>query len=184
MQKEITVRQCRIQDLQRPDNNEAFVITNPPYGERLSKEGEVQKLYKETGDVLKQRFAGSVAWIISSNEDALKCIGLKPSKRIPLLNGELDCHFNCYELFSGAHKEFKRDIAEGKRERRPESDYKHHKYASHKRPERSKTDEGRGKTDEGRGTREGRKDGAKRYNKGRSTKFEGRKNEGRKGRTK
>lgn len=154
-QKDITVRQCRIQDLQPSQNYvsgdgalpPAFVIMNPPYGERLGKDGDVSSLYKEVGDVLKQRFAGSVAWIISSNEDALKCVGLKPSKRIPLLNGELECHFNCYELFSGAHKDFKRDIAEGRRERRRDSDYSHHTYSSHKRPEKR---QGRGPAAKGK----------------------------------
>ena len=137
LQKDITVRQCRIQDL-KPDirTEGAIVIMNPPYGERLSKDGDVCVLYREVGDVLKQRFAGAVAWILSSNEDALKCVGLKPAQRIPVLNGELECHFNCYELFTGAHKDYKRDIAEGKRERREESDYKHHTYSSHRRPDK------------------------------------------------
>lgn len=140
LQKEISVRQCRIQDLQ-PDKKDdsqktknaanetkRFVIINPPYGERLKKDEDICLLYKEIGDVLKQRFAGAVAWIISSNEDALKSIGLKTSQRLPLLNGELECHFNCYELFAGGHKDFKKDLAEGKREHRQESDYKHHRY--------------------------------------------------------
>lgn len=100
-------------------------------------------LYREMGDVLKQRFAGSTAWVISSNEDALKCVGLKPSKRIPMLNGDLECKFNCYEMFAGEHKDYKRDLAEGRIERRKQSVYEHHKYDSHKRFE--KRDDKKGK---------------------------------------
>jgi putative N6-adenine-specific DNA methylase len=58
------------------------------------------------GTVFKHQFTGATAWVISSNEDALKCIGLKPSKKIKLMNGELECLFNQYELFSGERKAF------------------------------------------------------------------------------
>lgn len=133
LSKYISVRQCRIQDLQ-PEAANMHVMINPPYGERLKAGEDVMALYREMGDTLKHRFAGSTAWIISSNEDALKCVGLKPSKRIPMLNGDLECKFNCYEMFAGEHKDYKRDVAEGKIERRKQSEYGHHKYDSHKRP--------------------------------------------------
>lgn len=141
LSKYISVRQCRIQEL-TPEVSNAMVIINPPYGERLKAGEDVLSLYREVGDALKQRFAGSDAWIISSNEDAMKCIGLKPSKRIPVLNGDLECHFNCYELFAGEHKEYKRAIAEGKIERRKDSEYKHHKYQSKSKPGRPKPKHG------------------------------------------
>lgn len=135
LSKYVSVRHCRIQDLQ-PEAQNALIVTNPPYGERLKAGEDVMALYREVGDVFKQRFAGSTAWMISSNEDALKCVGLKPSKRLPMLNGDLECHFNCYELFSGEHKDYKRDLAEGRVERKERSDFQHHTYQSHKRPER------------------------------------------------
>lgn len=133
LSKYISVRQCRVQDLQ-PEASNMLVVTNPPYGERLKAGEDVMALYRELGDTFKHRFAGSTAWVISSNEDALKCIGLKPSQRIPMLNGDLECKFNCYELFSGEHKEYKRDLAEGRVERKQKSEYQHHSYQSHKRP--------------------------------------------------
>ena len=132
LQKYISVRMCRIQDLKTHSNN-AFIIMNPPYGQRLSADSDVCKLYKEIGNVLKKQFAGSSAWIISSNEDAMKSIGLKPSKRIPILNGDLECRFNQYELFVGEHKEYKKALAEGTITKRQESEYKHHTYLTHKR---------------------------------------------------
>lgn len=135
LSKYVSVRQCRIQDLQ-PEAQNMHVMINPPYGERLKAGEDVMALYREMGDALKQRFAGSTAWVISSNEDAMKCIGLKPSKRIPMLNGDLECKFNCYEMFAGEHKEYKRDLAEGRIERKKQSEFTHHKYESHKRFEK------------------------------------------------
>ena len=99
----ISLHQIRIQELKltTTNNQSPLVIMNPPYGERLAQNKDILQLYREIGTALKHQFVGATAWILSSNEEALKCIGLKPSKRIHLLNGELDCLFNCYEMFSG-----------------------------------------------------------------------------------
>jgi putative N6-adenine-specific DNA methylase len=67
----------------------------------------MQLLYKRIGDALKHNWSGHRAWIISSNEDALKRVGLKPSKKIALINGTLPCKFQCYELFAGTRKDFR-----------------------------------------------------------------------------
>ena len=83
----------------------ALVMLNPPYGERLHSNKEMEDLYSAIGSTLKHQFAGSTAWIISSNAAAMKCIGLKPSKKYHLLNGELDCQFNKYDLFAGKRNE-------------------------------------------------------------------------------
>jgi len=133
--KYISVRQCRIQDLQ-PETTDCLVIMNPPYGERIStnQNTDIMTLYREIGSALKFRFAGANAWIISSNEEALKCIGLKPAQRMKMLNGELDCLFNRYELFQGEHREYKKAVAEGRVERRAPSEYRHHEYTAHRRP--------------------------------------------------
>ena len=108
LSKYISVRQCRIQDLQ-PEAKDCLVMINPPYGERIktNQNTDVLTLYKEMGTALKFRFAGSTAWIISSNEDALKCIGLRPTKRYKVLNGELDCLFCKFDLFAGTQREYK-----------------------------------------------------------------------------
>ena len=96
--KEIELRQIRLEELK---GGEGLVMINPPYGERLASNKDMEELYGKIGTALKHQFAGSTAWIISSNEAAMKCIGLKPSKKMRLLNGELDCQFNKYELFNG-----------------------------------------------------------------------------------
>lgn len=109
MQRDIDVRQIRIQEIHDIPTSDAglLVMMNPPYGERLAQDKDVMRLYAEIGTALKHHFEGATAWIISSNEEALKCVGLKPNKRIHLLNGELDCLFNKYEMFAGKRKAIK-----------------------------------------------------------------------------
>ncbi len=79
------------------------VVTNPPYGERLL-EGEAEELYKLFGDVLKKRFTGWDAWILSGSDEGLKKVGLRHSKRMPTTNGGIPCRFVKYELYVGSKK--------------------------------------------------------------------------------
>lgn len=101
VQKDIELKQIRIEELKPIADTNALVMLNPPYGERLKSNKEMEDLYSSIGTTLKHQFAGATAWIISSNEAAMKCIGLKPTAKLRLLNGELDCLFNKYELFNG-----------------------------------------------------------------------------------
>jgi putative N6-adenine-specific DNA methylase len=87
-----------------PENVPSVVMMNPPYGERLSVD-DINTLYQEIGDTLKKRYAGCRAFIISSDMEALKHIGLKPAHKWPMLNGSLECVFLEYELFSGDRKQ-------------------------------------------------------------------------------
>ena len=112
--KDVELRQIRMEELKVERlkvNGEsegaegALVMINPPYGERLASNKDMEELYGKIGTALKHRFTGATAWIISSNDAAMKCIGLKPAKKMQLLNGELDCRFNKYELFQGKRKE-------------------------------------------------------------------------------
>lgn len=112
LQRDIEVKQIRVQELRLADKTTegAFVMMNPPYGERLSQDKDVLRLYQDMGTALKHQFSGATAWIISSNEDALKCVGLRPAKRVRLVNGDLDCLFNKYELFKGDRKTWKKSL--------------------------------------------------------------------------
>ena len=110
VQKDIDLRQIRMEEIKNPfslpcgegeGRVSSLVMLNPPYGERLKSNKEMEDLYGAIGTALKHQFAGSTAWIISSNAAAMKCVGLKPSKKYRLLNGELDCQFNRYDLFAG-----------------------------------------------------------------------------------
>lgn len=84
----------------QPKRTPATLIFNPPYGERLDME-EIDDFYKEIGDTLKQNYAGCTAFIISSNMQAIKHIGLHPSKKTTLFNGALECKFLRYDLYAG-----------------------------------------------------------------------------------
>lgn len=106
MKRHVEVRQIRLQELHDLQTEGALVVINPPYGERLAQDKDVLRLYQDMGSTLKHQFAGATAWIISSNEEALKCIGLKPGKRIRLMNGELECLYNRYDLFQGGRTEY------------------------------------------------------------------------------
>jgi len=81
-----------------------IIIMNPPYGERLNESEEIIPLYQEIGTKLKHTYEGCDAWIISGNTRALKFIGLKPSKKISLLNGPIECKYNKFELYKGTKK--------------------------------------------------------------------------------
>ena len=108
VQKDIELRQIRFEELKPAEQqtNGPLIMMNPPYGERLASNKDIERLYGAIGTALKHNWPGSTAWIISSNDEAMKCIGLKPSKRYRLLNGELDCQFNRYDLFAGKRKAY------------------------------------------------------------------------------
>lgn len=110
VQKDIELKQVRLEELKglssiNPFTASPLVMINPPYGERLASNKDMEELYGKIGTALKHQFAGATAWIISSNTEAMKRIGLKPTKKYRLLNGELDCQFNKYELFQGKRNE-------------------------------------------------------------------------------
>ena len=84
----------------QPKRTPATLIFNPPYGERLDME-EIDEFYKEIGDTLKQTYAGCTAFLISSNIQAIKRIGLHPSQKTTLFNGALECKFLRYDLYAG-----------------------------------------------------------------------------------
>ena len=88
------------------------IIINPPYGERLNNPDDVIPLYQEMGTHLKHNFNGYDAWIISSNFRALKMVGLRPTRKIALFNGSLDCRLNKFELYRGSKKDAYKDQAE------------------------------------------------------------------------
>lgn len=91
----------------QPVEESGCLFLNPPYGDRI--DGDMIELYGDVGSHLKHSFAGWQAWIISSNFEAMKKIGLKPKKKHALKNGPLDCTFRGYELFMGKRVERLKD---------------------------------------------------------------------------
>lgn len=86
-----------------PPEVPGVLITNPPYDERL-KMDDIAAFYKSIGDRLKQQWAGWDAWMISSNREALKQVGLRASRKITLFNGALECSFQKFELYEGTKR--------------------------------------------------------------------------------
>lgn len=78
------------------------ILFNPPYGERL--DVDMQAFYKNIGDTLKSGYPDSTVWFITSNLDAIKHVGLRTSRRIPLKNGDLDCIYVRYDMYEGSRK--------------------------------------------------------------------------------
>jgi len=84
-----------------PDKS-LHILFNPPYGERLPIDVDV--FYGRIGDTLKQSYSGSQAWLITANMEALKFVGLRPSRRIKVFNGKLESKLVKYALYSGTKK--------------------------------------------------------------------------------
>lgn len=87
-----------------PKISSGMLIMNPPYGERLEEKDEIEKLYGMIGDKLKKDFKGFEAWIITSSPAGMKSVGLRPSKKLVVFNGPLECRFLKYELYEGSRK--------------------------------------------------------------------------------
>jgi putative N6-adenine-specific DNA methylase len=86
-----------------PETGKGILMFNPPYGVRLE-EQDLTALYRHIGDVLKNRFQGYEAWIITGNPAAAKFIGLKSSKKIILFNGPIESRFIKFEMYGGSKK--------------------------------------------------------------------------------
>ena len=96
----VRVRLSAFEGLEPPVEN-GFIITNPPYGERL-KIDDLMAFYKKLSDILKQKFTGYTAWVLGSDLEAIKFIGLKPSRKIKVMNGPLECLFLRFDLYAGS----------------------------------------------------------------------------------
>lgn len=110
--KDIVLKLQPFQQFQNP-GKKSIIITNPPYGERIST-NDLLGLYRMIGERLKHEFQGNEAWVLSYREECFDQIGLKPSVKVPLYNGALECEFRKYEIFGGKYKEFKKEEAEKK----------------------------------------------------------------------
>lgn len=82
-----------------PPPGPGVLIFNPPYGKRLGEEEALKPLYKEIGDVMKQRCKGYTAYLFTGNLSLAKSVGLKASRRIVLFNGPIECRLLKYEMY-------------------------------------------------------------------------------------
>lgn len=87
---------------QRAGEDKLHMLFNPPYGERL--EIDMESFYGKIGDTLKQGYPNTNAWFITSNLEALKYVGLRPSRKIKLFNAKLESRLVKYEMYAGSKK--------------------------------------------------------------------------------
>ena len=105
LQHDIHLLKKDMADLTPPEEG-GIVIINPPYGDRLE-EDDIDQVYEDIGNTLKHNFQGYRCWLITDDAVALKHVGLKPSAKIPVWNGPLECRFVCFDIFGGSLKEWK-----------------------------------------------------------------------------
>lgn len=101
----ITVENADFKDFKQP-GNKSIMITNPPYGERISTPN-LLGTYKMIGETLKHKFKNNDAWVLSYRQECFDQIGLKPSIKIPVYNGSLECEFRKYQMFDGKLRDFR-----------------------------------------------------------------------------
>jgi len=98
----ITVHERNFFDTEKEGEEPLYLIFNPPYDERLSI--DMEDFYTDIGDTLKRGYPNSQAWFITANLEALKFVGLRPSRKIKVFNGKLEGRFVNYQMYSGSKK--------------------------------------------------------------------------------
>ncbi len=103
LEEVVSLKQVDALEISAPEPS-GYLVTNPPYGERLGDQDELAQFYPRFGDVLKRRFGGWNAYIITADLALAKLIRLSASRRIPLYNGALDCRVFEYKVVAGSNR--------------------------------------------------------------------------------
>lgn len=98
----ITIERKNFFDTDKFTENHLHMVFNPPYGERL--DIEMENFYTDIGNTLKRNYPGTDAWFITSNLQALKYVGLRPSRKIKLYNSHLESRLVKYVMYEGSKK--------------------------------------------------------------------------------
>jgi putative N6-adenine-specific DNA methylase len=178
LSKEISIAQQDFANFTLPAEK-SIIITNPPYGERISAP-DLLGLYKMIGERLKHQFIDNDAWILSYREECFDQIGLKPSLRTPLFNGSLECELRKYQIFSGKFNNMRAEGGDIKtaQERRMMADrkrFKQHREFKERLEENPKERMRKPRNEEWEDRRDFKKD----FKKGRSDRRDSRKEGGR-----
>ena len=126
LSKDITIEQRDFKDFTNP-GKPSIIVTNPPYGERITTPN-LLGTYRMIGERLKHEFAGNEAWVLSYREECFDQIGLKPSVKVPLYNGSLECELRKYTLFDGKMRSFREEGGIVKTEREKEEMAQKHRF--------------------------------------------------------
>jgi putative N6-adenine-specific DNA methylase len=105
----ITVKRANFFKTEKQNEGTLHMCFNPPYGERLDRSDldsdfDVEEFYSDIGDTLKQSYPGTSAWFITSNLQALKFVGLRPSRKIKVFNSHLESRLVQYVMYEGSKK--------------------------------------------------------------------------------
>ncbi|MFC4098024.1 THUMP domain-containing class I SAM-dependent RNA methyltransferase [Euzebyella saccharophila] len=105
----ITVERKNFFETEKFNDGPLHMVFNPPYGERLNRRDldsdfDVEAFYADIGDTLKREYPGTIAWFITSNLEALKHVGLRPSRKIKVYNSHLESRLVKYEMYEGSKK--------------------------------------------------------------------------------
>ncbi len=103
LHKDIKLQVADFKDI-KPPEGAGILVSNPPYGERIEVD-DLQELYRDMGSALKRNFEGYKAWLISSDLQAIKLVGLRPMAKKILWNGQLECRFVGFDLYHGSKKD-------------------------------------------------------------------------------
>ncbi len=87
-----------------PPTDKGMIVSNPPYGVRLSDLSFLQELYPQLGETLKKRYANWDSWFLTADLTFPKGLRLKPTRKVPLFNGALECRFFHIPLVSGSNR--------------------------------------------------------------------------------
>lgn len=98
----VTIYQQNFFDTKKENQGPLHMVFNPPYGERL--DIELERFYRELGDTLKNSYPNTNSWFITANLEALKFVGLRPSRKIKLFNGSLEARLVKYEMYEGSKR--------------------------------------------------------------------------------
>lgn len=98
----VSIQQQNFFETKKQSDGKLFMLFNPPYGERL--DIDLERFYQEIGDTFKQSYPNTEAWFITANLEALKFVGLRPSRKIKLFNGKLEARLVKYEIYEGSKK--------------------------------------------------------------------------------
>ena len=98
----VTIEKADFFQLEKEGTALLHILTNPPYGERL--DGDMNAVYQSIGDSLKLSFPNTNAWLITSNMEAMKFIGLRPSRKIKLFNGKLESRLLFFPIYEGTKR--------------------------------------------------------------------------------
>ncbi|SFF24146.1 putative N6-adenine-specific DNA methylase [Flavobacterium xueshanense] len=98
----ISIEEKNFFDTEKTSEGKLHIVFNPPYDERL--DIHMEEFYKNIGDTLKKNYPGTNAWMITANLEALKYVGLKPSRKIKLFNAGLEARLVKYEMYEGSKR--------------------------------------------------------------------------------